>query len=333
MDWLSVLPFQHETMHTAVLRYLLAGKDGARVAQEITDATSIEAVVDPEVEQRLAGRRAVDLAADLKLAGDHTGELAVEVKIDSAWTAEQLQQSVPQDCHGVLLALGYTALAVSPEDLDELDGYVVPWQLVGPRRFAEVVLVHAEGDEELHRYGKRLHEEAAQQERALAAVEAGKPVTWGRPSLHDAAWLSLVKANIARRHPGESDAAVWARACDIRATAHDRGAHWRGAWRPLNAEGQEECGLILEFVASLHHHKWSLAIKSYGPDGRKRRNSSEASRHAPRGAFEWQPGRRTTNATVWSADVTGSTPAQAVDEGEVAAAWMKRVGDEVAGHR
>jgi len=79
----------------------------------------IEAVDAPaqEVKLRKGVRRSIDLAAKVTLADGSPGCLAVEVKVDSAWSLKQLQEMTPEDAHGVLFALGRTALMASPSDL------------------------------------------------------------------------------------------------------------------------------------------------------------------------------------------------------------------------
>jgi hypothetical protein len=124
-------------------------------------------------------RRAIDLAADVTLADGSAGCLAVEVKVDSAWSPKQLQEITPEDAHGVLLALGHTALMASPADLRGLIEYAVPWRLVGPGEWASIVR-EASGDEALTGYVRRLDEEAADHQHARARVREAGRVDFGR---------------------------------------------------------------------------------------------------------------------------------------------------------
>jgi hypothetical protein len=125
------------------------------------------------------GRAAIDLAADVVLADGSAGCLAVEVKVDSAWSPKQLQAMTPEDAHGVLLALGHTALMASPADLRGLIEYVLPWRLVGPGEWASIVR-EASSEAALAGYVRRLDEEAAEHECARARVREGGRVDFGR---------------------------------------------------------------------------------------------------------------------------------------------------------
>ncbi|HEX3510352.1 MAG TPA: hypothetical protein VHT27_04550 [Solirubrobacteraceae bacterium] len=118
--------------------------------------------------------------APLRLAGGATGCLAVETKVDSAWSPGQLEATTPEDAHGVLLAVGYTALMVTPSDVARLDAYAQPWSLVGPREWAAIVRAAAGQDEAFTSYAKRLDVEAAEHERARECVRLGRPVDFGR---------------------------------------------------------------------------------------------------------------------------------------------------------
>ncbi len=181
MDWIEIVGFRHEVAHTGVLRTLLESDRAVSVARALTGDARIEAVSAPKQEARLRARvrRAIDLAADVTLAGGSAGCLAVEVKVDSAWSPKQLQEMTPEDAHGVLLALGHTALMASPADLRGLTGYAIPWRLVGPGEWASIVR-EASSDEALTGYVRRLDEEAADHERARARVREKGRVDFGR---------------------------------------------------------------------------------------------------------------------------------------------------------
>jgi hypothetical protein len=100
MDWVDVIGYQHEAMHTGVLAHLLRGSRAADVAAALIGIGGVAAVEDVRREQRLKGTRPVDLAASI-IDGDGTRtRLAVEAKVDSAWTPQQLRETVPTDCYG-----------------------------------------------------------------------------------------------------------------------------------------------------------------------------------------------------------------------------------------
>jgi hypothetical protein len=164
-----------------VLRTLLQGDDAASVARALTGDKRIEAVGEPQQEARLREgiRRSIDLAAKLTLADGSTGRLAVEVKVDSAWSPRQLQEMTPEDAHGVLLALGYTALMASSSDLRELTEYARPWRLVGPAEWASIVR-QASSDEAFASYARNLEAEADDHQRGRARVREGARVDFGR---------------------------------------------------------------------------------------------------------------------------------------------------------
>jgi hypothetical protein len=249
VDWVAVL-FQHEVMHTAVLRLLLSGDHRVAVARVLTGDSSITDVADVHPEGRLSGAsRPVDLATVLVL-GQRDGRMGVEVKVDSAWNADQLRAEVPKDCHGVLLALGYTALAVTDEDVAALDDYAVPWRLVRPARWGQIVRECANGDGELLRYAQQLEEEADDQQRALRAVAAGESVTWGRhhQSLEHWAYFHEVVR-------WRDDAAKWQRSALVSGPLLTRFlppfGRPRGDYLELMGEGSRR----------------SLCVKTYAPPG------------------------------------------------------------------
>lgn len=177
MDWVEVIGYQHEILHTAVLAHLLRGDHGAQVASALVGMRGVTAVEDVRREQRLAGSRPVDLAAWVVERDGTRTRLAVEVKVDSAWTPGQVRETVPSDCYGVLLAVGYTALAATAHDLAALAREGGLWRLVRPRDWGNIVRDQADGDHELGRYARRVLEEAREHADALQAVADGHPVT------------------------------------------------------------------------------------------------------------------------------------------------------------
>lgn len=181
MDWIEIVGFRHEVAHTGVLRTLLESDGAASVARALTGDARIEAVSAPRREARLRNgvRRAIDLAANVTLADASAGCLAVEVKVDSAWSIRQLQEMTPEDAHGVLLAVGHTALMASPADLHVLTEYPHPWRLVGPGEWARIVR-EASSDEALTAYARKLEDEAADHEHARARAREGERVDFGR---------------------------------------------------------------------------------------------------------------------------------------------------------
>jgi hypothetical protein len=174
MDWVKAVGYRYEVIHTSVLEHLFTGESRATVAQELL-GDGVPPIRDIEVwgrEKRMPDRRRpIDLAATLRLPADAMRLLGVEVKVDSAWTGEQLRSTISDDDEGVLLAIGCTALAVTPSDLPGKN-----WRLVGPAVWATIVEAHRHGDDELGAYAKHVRAEAASHDRARAAVTAGRAV-------------------------------------------------------------------------------------------------------------------------------------------------------------
>ena len=176
MDWVEAIGYQHEVLHTAALAHLLRSDNGPGVAGALIGDCEIDRVDDVWSEQRLTGRRPIDLAAWLVTPAGSRTLFGVETKVDSAWSPAQLTETVPVDAYGVLLAVGYTALAATDGDLAELSPTPGQWRLVRPRRWAQIVREHAAGDRELNRYADRILQEADEQDSALQAVAAARPV-------------------------------------------------------------------------------------------------------------------------------------------------------------
>lgn len=298
MDWVEVVGFQHEVVHTGVLRTLLAGEGAVAVARALTGDGGIEGVGEPRQEVSLPGRgrHPCDLVAPLTLAGGETGSLVVETKVDSAWSPGQLEATTPEDAHGVLLAVGCTALMATHSDLARLDAYAQPWSLVGPRAWAAIVRAAAGHDEALTSYAERLDAEAAEHERARERVRAGRPVDFGRheEALGHWAYLAEVAA-----HAG--DERRWERKTLISGPLQTL---WLREW-------PDGSGAYLELMGQGRGR--TLCAKAWGGDsalaGRQRAIAEglagfdgTAGRRPPTGA-------KTCTARRWSLD--GRTPAEA----------------------
>jgi len=252
VDWVSAVGYQKEVLHTGAVRHLLRSPRGAEVARGLTGDASISAVVNPRAEVKLhrGGRRPVDLAADLRFAAGHSGRLGIEVKVDSAWSPGQLTETVPEDCHGVLLAVGLTSLAVDDRDLGHLKGYRWPWRRVGPRDLAELVGEHADGDRELLAYAEHLRGEADAHDQALQAVRDGRIVEAGRDPRLLAHWAYFAEV---LRH--RSDSYEWERTTLISGPLVT-------LWTDERSDG---CGDYLEFMGEGDTR--SLCVKTYAPSG------------------------------------------------------------------
>lgn len=113
MNWIEAVGYQHEVVHTGVLRWLLTDADvrctvaSRMVMAEVTD------VRDVRTEQRLGGRTKgagkADLIAMLEIEGRGPTALAVETKVDGHAHLHQLEATAGDGDIGVLLAVGLTA--------------------------------------------------------------------------------------------------------------------------------------------------------------------------------------------------------------------------------
>lgn len=253
MDWVEAIGYERELVHTAALRYILATPAGAAIASAlICNGSCVVAVDTPRTEQRLRGRRPIDLAARLTFAEGGGRMLAVETKVDSAWTPDQLRATVPRAAHGVLLAVGYTALAVTDTDLASFDDeYDVPWRRIGPDRFAEIVRAHAGADRDLTSYAGHLEREALDHAAALDAVRAGRAVEFGRAPVALGHWAYFQEAI-----SGRDDIAQWTRKTQV-----------SGPLLTLFPEHLRrfDSGDYLEFMGE--GERRSLCVKTYAPAG------------------------------------------------------------------
>lgn len=115
----------------------------------------------------------------------------------------------------------------------------------------------------------------------------------------------------------------------MRVTAHDRGLMWDGAWQALDGSDGKAGELILEFIADLHVHRWTIAIKVGGSNGMNLMNKSPAASDPPAGSHQWRRGRFfARTGSVWSADLTDASPTEAVAEAKAAEIWMQCVAEE-----
>ncbi len=129
ISWVDIVGYQHEVVHIGVLdRLLRSGVDGEddvrRCVAECLVGEPVFRVRQPCREARAGGRGRADLVVDLELA-TRKSRVAVECKVDSAWTKEQLGNTLGQGDRGVLFALGSTSLVASDADMPE------GWRVLG----------------------------------------------------------------------------------------------------------------------------------------------------------------------------------------------------------
>lgn len=253
LDWVEAVGFQMEAVHTGALRHVLQGPHGAAVAQTLTGDHGIAAVGDARSEARLVagGRRPVDLAARLIMDDGADGLLGVEVKVDSAWSAEQLCETVPPAAHGVLLAVGRTHLAITDADMRHLDDeFEHAWRCAGPGDVAEIIERHAHGDPQLISYARHLRAEQAEHQAARAAVRDGVTVTSRRDARALAHWAYFGEVLALR-----DDAWAWERKTLISGPLV---TFWL-------SERRDGSGDYLEFMGE--GTRRSLCVKTYAPSG------------------------------------------------------------------
>ncbi len=121
-NWVDLVGFQHERVHTGVLMWMLdeARDESVRcAAASTTVGRPVQAVLWAQAEAKAAGAAGI---SDLVFAArfrEGEREVAVETKVDSLWRIGQLENAVGEDGLGVLLALGCQALALTEADLPE----------------------------------------------------------------------------------------------------------------------------------------------------------------------------------------------------------------------
>ena len=134
----------------------------------------------------------------------------------------------------------------------------------------------------------------------------------------------MAGARAKRRSPLVRHPTLWSMKSTVRVTANDRGAMWDGAYQELDDRDGRDCGLILEFMADIHQRRWTVAVKADGELGIRRIKEVSLAGNPPSSSAKWHRARWTTRTgRVWSADVTGLPPAEAVAVGESAAEWME----------
>jgi hypothetical protein len=245
MDWVEAIGFQREAFHTGALGHLLRSTGGVASARALTGNERIRAIDDVRTEVKLSplSRRPIDLAASMDI-GEGPASLGVEVKVDSAWSPRQLRETVPDGDTGVLLAVGYTALAIDDRDMRAISS---PWRCVRPGPFAAIVRQHADRDRELLQNADQLGCEADDHQRAIDAVRASSEVSWGRhPTTLEWAYFGEVLRE-------REDVADW-----------ERKALIGGPLMTLCIAPGDLAGDYLEFMGEATGRR-SLCAKTYAP--------------------------------------------------------------------
>jgi hypothetical protein len=200
-DWTGLVGYQHEVMHTGVLRHLLADKKrGPSIAMELIerDVVSVSGIKTEARIKNFKGKP--DLIAAVDVGEPEPIDLAVETKVDSTATPEQLKAEALLPVRGILLALGITALAV-PTPVPWVEG----WKVITPRDWATLLRENgALDDPVLETYLSAVDREAELHatawERAGTGLHPGELRPQGRhPMLQHYAWLARLRE--ATEHP------------------------------------------------------------------------------------------------------------------------------------
>ena len=196
-NWVKLVGYQHEVVHTGVLRYLLG--DEVYASSVLTDMLGTPTAIrgEPRTEHKLSDfPRCPDLIAELEPGGTY---LAVETKVDSTATPEQLKAEAGPPHHGVLLALGITGLAVtSPHPWNLKDSN---WTVILPRQWANILArLGVESDPVLGPYLREVEREAEEHEHAREVARRDtreaqrvEPETGRCAALEHCAWLATIR--------------------------------------------------------------------------------------------------------------------------------------------
>jgi hypothetical protein len=305
MDWVDAIGFRLEAVHTGALRHLLGSDVAVDVARALTGDDQINRVGRPVTERRLrtGSRRKIDLAAEIS-SGGTPGWLGVEVKTDSVWSRNQLIETAGESGHGVLLAIGYTALAVDDRDMDAIGGDTWSWRVFRPGTFADVVREHAGDDDELLSYARHLAREAEDQHLAVRAVQDGNEVFRGDEPTALGHWAYFSEVIKHRDDPQR-----WDREKLISGPLMKR---WIG--------GPSEA--LVQFVGEHGNHR-SLCVKTWAPGGPLAKYRDELIERVEGVDWGWDrkepriPSRARNSCTAARFPLAGRTPEKAaafVDE-------------------
>jgi hypothetical protein len=208
-NWVAVVGYRHEVVHTGVLAAVLRHSElGTSVARAMTGA-GVVAVDHVTPETRIEGFSGrADLTAQLTLDDGASVSLGVETKVDSDGSREQLKATAAPPHYGVLLALGLTALKLEQDDLGpDLE----QWRVVDPAAWGKLLVAVGAVDHArdlLTPYLGEIEREAREHEAARAVAQSATkprslpPTTTRREGgyLEDLAWLAEVRERLTNRH-------------------------------------------------------------------------------------------------------------------------------------
>jgi hypothetical protein len=326
-ELLDVVPWPYGFAHSWAVRWLLE--------QEATSELVIGAVAGSpapphshpvgfkvEAEHRLRGARA-DLSFELRQGEDPPLQIAFETKVNDPLKPEQLKRYIANGLTPLLFLPGSTGVLHRhdrmPREVWKLDGKALTTALADADDIPTIIASYLAAVASESMWFDRVIDDVAEGRLTPDPGQRQKtPVAVARAT----AWLSAIQGLIHDHYDDQG----WKGTSSPRVTANDRGLMWDGAWRPADGANGSDSQMILEFIASVHTPRWSLNIKVYGAHGRAILRALPRAQTPPDSLRAWKPNRQTDkNGTVWSLDVGGLAPSDAVREAEIAADWMQGV--------
>jgi len=331
---LEVVPWPYGFGHSWAVRWLLSQPELAPLVLGAVPGWELgpkPRVVDvPRTEARFKGVRA-DLAFSVATEGQVPEDVALETKVEDTFRARQVAAYRDAGHTPLMYLPGLTGfliggntresdeLYLTGENLaaalsDALDGKVLPRMIDS---YLRVV-----GHEAI-----RFNEALISVRNRGSAPESQGETPW--PSLLDVAWLVEVHRGIKEHAPAYDIATD----CSLRAEANDRGVFWHGCRKTFpSLSHDDQVGLYIDVIASVHRQRWSIAIKAGWGNG-KLAPVVDYARNArtvlpPGGQGEWRVGNRNlrgASKTVWSTIVTGMKPTEAAEIAVQAAVWIRDV--------
>ena len=174
LNWVDVVGFQIERVHTGVLYELLKNRDTAEtilkgIVEGLEPDSHIEVNVETLMRETHAGggrRTRADLVAEISIDGAAYEPLVIETKVDSNCERKQLENEASDETKCVLLAVGITGMQWRKP------GYALPpdWSFVDANKWRQVLAEVSELPEVFVDYCARLDEEIEMQEAALRSA-------------------------------------------------------------------------------------------------------------------------------------------------------------------
>jgi hypothetical protein len=207
-NWVDVVGFQIERVHTGVLYELLKNRDTAGavlkgIVKGLKPDSHIEVNVETLMREAHAGggpKTRADLVAEISIDGAAYESLVIETKVDSNCEREQLENEAREETKCVLLAVGITGMqwrkpeSALPEN----------WSFVDANKWRQALAEVSELPEVFEDYCARLDVEIEMQHAALRSANgeaspADEALIEGDPrgpQMVEWAWLSEVRCGL-----------------------------------------------------------------------------------------------------------------------------------------